>query len=57
MLGQSKTCNQAEIDAACELTDFLRYNVALRPAGPRGAAAQLRPEWNRIEYRPLEGVV
>ena len=38
LLGQSKTAFQAEIDAACELIDFWRYNVALRPADPRRAA-------------------
>ena len=36
MLGQSKTAHQAEIDAACELIDFLRFNVALRPGARRG---------------------
>ena len=39
MLGQSKTAYQAEIDAACELIDFLRFNVALRREAPRRAAA------------------
>ena len=55
MLGQSKTAHQAEIDAACELTDFLRWNVAF--------AAQLYAQqpvsspgvWNMTELRPLEG--
>src|SRR5262249_8009301 len=57
MLGQSKTAHQAEIDAACELIDFLRFNVAYaariyeeQPESGGGA-------WNRMEYRPLEGVV
>jgi 1-pyrroline-5-carboxylate dehydrogenase len=57
MLGQSKTAHQAEIDAACELTDFLRFNVefmsriyAEQPVSSPGV-------WNRIEYRPLEGFV
>jgi 1-pyrroline-5-carboxylate dehydrogenase len=57
MLGQSKNVYQAEIDAACELIDFLRYNVAF--------ARRLQAEqpdsgpgtWNRMEYRPLEGFV
>ena len=57
MLGQSKSSYQAEIDAACELIDFLRFNVAY--------ARQLLGEqpisspgvWNRMEYRPLEGFV
>ena len=57
MLGQSKTCYQAEIDAACELIDFWRFNV--------GFARQILEEqptsspgiWNRTDHRPLEGVV
>jgi 1-pyrroline-5-carboxylate dehydrogenase len=57
MLGQSKTAVQAEIDAACELADFWRFNVAY---GRRILAEQ--PEsapgvWNRMEQRPLEGFV
>ena len=57
MLGQSKTAHQAEIDAACELVDFLRFNVefmtriyAEQPVSSPGL-------WNRLEYRPLEGFV
>jgi 1-pyrroline-5-carboxylate dehydrogenase len=57
MLGQSKNLFQAEIDSACELIDFLRFNChyAMRifeqqPYSPPGA-------WNRMEYRPLEGFV
>ncbi len=57
MLGQSKSVYQAEIDAACELIDFWRYNVAFgrrllaeQPASGPGT-------WNRLEYRPLEGFV
>jgi 1-pyrroline-5-carboxylate dehydrogenase len=57
MLGQSKTAQQAEIDAACELIDFLRFNVefmgrieAEQPLSPAGVE-------NRLEYRPLEGFV
>ena len=57
VLGQSKSAFQAEIDAACELIDFWRYNVhyarrllAEQPASAPGA-------WNRLEYRPLEGFV
>ncbi|HEU5059714.1 MAG TPA: L-glutamate gamma-semialdehyde dehydrogenase [Kofleriaceae bacterium] len=57
MLGQSKTCHQAEIDSACELIDFLRFNTAF--------AARLyaeQPEsspgvWNATDLRPLEGFV
>ena len=57
MLGQSKTAHQSEIDAACELTDFMRFNVefmlrvyAEQPLSSPGV-------WNRMEYRPLEGFV
>ncbi|MFC4218544.1 L-glutamate gamma-semialdehyde dehydrogenase [Flagellimonas marina] len=55
MMAQSKTIHQAEIDAACELIDFLRFNVeymsqiyAEQPESSEGI-------WNRVEYRPLEG--
>jgi 1-pyrroline-5-carboxylate dehydrogenase len=55
MLGQSKTVHQAEIDAACELCDFLRFNVAyaarIYDEQPESSAGV----WNRMEYRPLEG--
>ena len=57
MLNQSKTVFQAEIDAACELVDFWRFNAhymrqiyAEQPFSPRG-------QWNYVEYRPLEGFV
>ncbi|MGM0581680.1 MAG: L-glutamate gamma-semialdehyde dehydrogenase [Bacteroidota bacterium] len=57
MLGQSKNAFQAEIDSACELADFLRFNVKYmteiyeeQPFSPDGI-------WNRLEYRPLEGFV
>jgi 1-pyrroline-5-carboxylate dehydrogenase len=57
MLGQSKTIYQAEIDSACELIDFLRFNVhfmsqiySIQPSSGPGV-------WNRMEYRPLEGFV
>jgi 1-pyrroline-5-carboxylate dehydrogenase len=57
MLGQSKTAHQAEIDAACELTDFWRFNVEymlrIYAEQPRSAPGA----WNRMEYRPLEGFV
>jgi 1-pyrroline-5-carboxylate dehydrogenase len=57
MLGQSKNPFQAEIDAACELIDFWRYNVAyarqLLSEQPESAPGT----WNRMEYRPLEGFV
>jgi 1-pyrroline-5-carboxylate dehydrogenase len=57
MLGQSKTAHQAEIDAACELTDFLRFNVEfmLRVYSEQPQSAP--GVWNRMEYRPLEGFV
>jgi 1-pyrroline-5-carboxylate dehydrogenase len=57
MLGQSKTAHQAEIDSACELIDFLTFNVHFverimqeQPDSPTGI-------WNRLEYRPLDGFV
>ena len=57
MLGQSKTAHQAEIDSACELIDFLRFNVhfgkeilADQPVSSKGL-------WNRVDYRPLDGFV
>ncbi len=57
MLGQSKSVQQAEIDAACELIDFWRFNVhyarrllAEQPGSSPGS-------WNRLEYRPIEGFV
>jgi 1-pyrroline-5-carboxylate dehydrogenase len=57
ILGQSKSVHQAEIDAACELIDFWRYNVQyarrLLAEQPVSAAGS----WNRLEYRPLEGFV
>ncbi len=57
MLAQSKNCFQAEIDAACELSDFLRYNAYFGQQ-----IMEIQPEssdgiWNRTEYRPLEGFV
>ena len=57
MLGQSKTVIQAEIDSACELIDFLRFNVAF---GHRVLAEQPVSSpgvWNRMDHRPLEGFV
>jgi 1-pyrroline-5-carboxylate dehydrogenase len=57
MLGQSKTVHQAEIDAACELADFLRWNVhfARQILGDQPTSSALT--WNRMDYRPLEGFV
>jgi 1-pyrroline-5-carboxylate dehydrogenase len=57
MLGQSKTCYQAEIDAACELADFLRFNVAYAHQLLAQQPASSPGVWNRMEYRPLEGFV
>ncbi|GAC1442001.1 MAG: L-glutamate gamma-semialdehyde dehydrogenase [Mycobacteriales bacterium] len=57
MLGQSKSAIQAEIDSACELIDFLRFNVAF---GHRVLAEQPASSpgvWNRMDHRPLEGFV
>ncbi len=59
MLGQGKTCHQAEIDAACELIDFWRLNVSFY----RDMLSNLQPPiqpaatWNRLDLRPLEGFV
>jgi 1-pyrroline-5-carboxylate dehydrogenase len=57
MLGQSKTVYQAEIDAACELIDFLRFNVGF---GAKLLAEQPQSApgiWNQFDHRPLEGFV
>jgi 1-pyrroline-5-carboxylate dehydrogenase len=57
MLGQSKTCYQSEIDAACELADFWRFNPhfarEILAEQPRSAPGT----WNRFDHRPLEGFV
>jgi 1-pyrroline-5-carboxylate dehydrogenase len=58
MLGQSKTAYQAEIDAACELIDFLRFNVAYgRDLLAEQPVANSPGIWNRLDHRPLEGFV
>jgi 1-pyrroline-5-carboxylate dehydrogenase len=57
MLGQSKTAHQAEIDAACELVDFLRFNVEFMTRIYSEQPVSSPGMWNRIEYRPLEGFV
>ena len=57
MLGQSKTCHQAEIDSACELIDFFRFNVHFAEQIYRQQPASSPGMWNRLEYRPLEGFV
>jgi 1-pyrroline-5-carboxylate dehydrogenase len=57
MLGQSKTAYQAEIDAACELIDFLRFNVAFGEQIRRDQPQSSAGVWNRFDHRPLEGFV
>jgi 1-pyrroline-5-carboxylate dehydrogenase len=57
MLGQSKSVFQAEIDAACELIDFWRYNVAFARQLLAEQPVSSAGTWNRMEYRPLEGFV
>jgi 1-pyrroline-5-carboxylate dehydrogenase len=57
MLGQSKTAHQAEIDAACELIDFWRFNVAYAAEIYRQQPRSAPGVWNQLEYRPLEGFV
>jgi len=57
MLGQSKTVHQAEIDAACELTDFYRFNVEFMTRIYEEQPISTQGVWNRMEYRPLEGFV
>jgi 1-pyrroline-5-carboxylate dehydrogenase len=58
MLGQSKNVMQAEIDSACELIDFWRYNpFYMRKIYETQPPANAPANWNRVEYRPLEGFV
>lgn len=57
MLAQSKTIFQAEIDSACELIDFLRYNVEYMAQIYEEQPESSEGVWNRLEYRPLEGFV
>jgi 1-pyrroline-5-carboxylate dehydrogenase len=57
MLGQSKTAHQAEIDAACELVDFWRFNVKYMTRIYEEQPVSSPGVWNRLEYRPLEGFV
>src|ERR1700734_492517 len=57
VLGQSKSPYQAEIDAACELIDFWRYNVHFARRILEEQPASAPGVWNRMEYRPLEGFV
>ena len=57
MLAQSKNIFQAEIDAACELIDFLRFNVQYMSEIYKDQPNSSSAAWNRVEYRPLEGFV
>jgi 1-pyrroline-5-carboxylate dehydrogenase len=57
MLGQSKTAFQAEIDSACELADFFRFNVQYMTEIYANQPGSDKTTWNFIEYRPLEGFV
>jgi 1-pyrroline-5-carboxylate dehydrogenase len=57
MLNQSKTAHQAEIDAACELIDFFRFNVEFMTRVYAEQPLSSPGVWNRMEYRPLEGFV
>ena len=57
MLGQSKTAHQAEIDSACELIDFWRFNVEYASRLYDEQPESSPGVWNRMEYRPLEGFV
>ena len=57
MLNQSKTAHQAEIDAACELIDFWRFNVSYMQALYAEQPGSVPGLWNRLEHRPLDGFV
>ncbi|MVA76163.1 L-glutamate gamma-semialdehyde dehydrogenase [Auraticoccus sp. F435] len=57
MLGQGKTVQQAEIDSACELVDFLRFNVAFAQQIHEVQPLSSPGVWNRTDYRPLDGFV
>ncbi len=57
MLGQSKTAHQAEIDSACELIDFWRFNLAYAEEIYRQQPRSSPGCWNYVDYRPLEGFV
>lgn len=57
MIAQSKTIYQAEIDASCELIDFLRFNVEFMTQIYNDQPKSDSSVWNRLEYRPLEGFV
>ncbi len=57
MIAQSKNIHQAEIDSACELIDFLRFNVEYMSQIYEEQPDSAEGIWNRVEYRPLEGFV
>ncbi|UUO02964.1 L-glutamate gamma-semialdehyde dehydrogenase [Mycolicibacterium novocastrense] len=57
MLGQSKSAYQAEIDAACELIDFWRFNVSFARQIVAQQPISVRGVWNRTDYRPLDGFI
>ncbi len=57
MIGQSKNIHQAEIDASCELIDFLRFNVEFMTQIYADQPTSDSSVWNRLEYRPLEGFI
>ena len=57
MMAQSKTIHQAEIDAACEFIDFLRFNVEFMSQIYEEQPDSAEGIWNRVEYRPLEGFI
>jgi 1-pyrroline-5-carboxylate dehydrogenase len=57
MLGQSKTVHQAEIDSACELIDFWRFNAYFMQKIYADQPHSTEGVWNKMEYRPLEGFV
>ncbi|WP_366186737.1 L-glutamate gamma-semialdehyde dehydrogenase [Flavobacterium ovatum] len=57
MIGQSKNIHQAEIDASCELIDFLRFNVEFMTQIYADQPNSDSSTWNRLEYRPLEGFI
>ena len=57
MIAQSKNVHQAEIDAACEMIDFFRFNVQYLTDIFKDQPASAPGIWNRVEYRPLEGFV
>jgi 1-pyrroline-5-carboxylate dehydrogenase len=57
MLGQSKTAHQAEIDSACELIDFFRFNVKYAAELEKAQPISPPGQWNRVQLRPLDGFV